>query len=519
MGICLAICAISYCISLNSALSLRMDKEPPYWVTAAMPPAISKIIFGGRQYMVYDFIHNKFAAMGMGIDAQRINAAISELATTPLPLSAKELVLSGDDKGIVVISEIAFNIFGYKVEGVLYIYYLILLISGTIFCYAYRNNPFALLLLASFFLCHRLIQPMIKYDGQLGGLTALRCIPILAFPAVMHCLLFFWEKRVTFLKILMLFIQIGIIVFTVFVRSTAMWELFVIAIIGILALIFNFGPNVNLGSKVYSARCSALLALGASILLMTLLKVHLSYGFPEEYYRGDQIVTRVIWHNIYSGFAFNPNFVQRENLHVDDFTILEATEEYMKQSGRELEWEKVIGPSTDYTTINWASYDALVREMTYEKCKSYPIDCTLTIIWYKPVSLIKNLLWVYGFQKYPPDMDVFVSLHPEIGTVVKNQFIFASDQLDLKRERGAPWVIRLALFALFFAVAGYIYPINSLIYPVLFSVGVLNIGSLAPSLVGYPAPHTIAEIALSVPLLIVCLASLIGKWCSQSLKK
>jgi hypothetical protein len=498
-----------------------MDKEPPYWVTAAMAPALSTIAFDGRQYMQFDFINDKFISMGMGIDANRINSAIEEIIKKPLPSDAREIVLSSDDKGVVVISEMAFLLFGFKVEGVLYVYYLILFVSAVIFSYAYRNNPFALLLLAAFFLCHRLIQPMIKYDGQLGGITALRCIPILAFPALLHCLLYFWEKRVGIIQILLFFLQVGVIVFTVFVRSTAMWEWSIVVLISFVAMAFNIGPLFKIKNRCYSSRWSGNLAtLTGSMILIGALKAHLAYGFPDEYYRGDQIVTRVIWHNIYSGFALNPNFVQRENLHVDDFTILEATEEYMRNSRRGLEWEQVIGPSTDYTTINWSKYDALVKEMTFVKCKQYFSDCALTILWYKPLSLIKNLLWVYGFRKFPPDMDVFVSLHPEIGKVVKNQFIFASEQLDLNHERGVPWILRIALYALFFAIVGYLYPRKDLIYPVLSSVIILNIGSLAPSLIGYPAPHTIAEIALSVPLLLICFASLIGaKFSAPSKRK
>ena len=112
-------------------------------------------------------------------------------------------------------------------------------------------------------------------------------------------------------------------------------------------------------------------------------------------------------------------------------------------------------------------------------------------------------------KKYPPNIDLFVSKHQEIGTVVKEQFIFTSNQLDRYGERGFYWILRISFFALLFYLLARIYPCKEKAIPVVATSGILFFGSMVPSIVGYAAPHTIAELALTTPLFLVTLASLL----------
>ena len=41
------------------------------------------------------------------------------------------------------------------------------------------------------------------------------------------------------------------------------------------------------------------------------LQFYRSVAYPIEYQLGEQIITRPFWHNIFSGFAFHPQFSQR----------------------------------------------------------------------------------------------------------------------------------------------------------------------------------------------------------------
>ena len=505
--ICLSI--TTFFISFNAALKLKMDTEPPYWVWAAVPPAFSNVAFGTRRFMTLDFIHIKFNDGTINTSAATINKGMAELKNVKKTSEMKELTMPGEDKGIVILIELAFKLFGFKVEGVLYIYYLILGFAGIIFAFAYRHNPYALLLLATFYFCHRLILPMIKYDGQLAGVLALRCIPLLALIPLLHCILFFFEKKIRLLQFVLAFFQIGLLTFIIFVRSTTVWMFALIVIISIIVLILRKEPNLINLEKYQYKRYPAALILTFLVFFYSTLNLFLHRGLPDEYYSNGQIATRVFWHNIYSGFAFNPNFSSREHLRIDDFTTLEAVEKFLNDNGRANEWTVINGPSQNYTTISWAPYDLVVRELVVDRCSSYFLDCITAFFWYKPIAMIENIAWVYGFKQYPPNIDLFVSKHHEIGTVVKEQFIFTSNQLDRYSERGLYWILRIFFFALLFYLLARIYPCKEKAIPVVASSGILFFGSMVPSIAGYAAPHTIAELALTTPLFLVTLASLL----------
>ena len=48
------------------------------------------------------------------------------------------------------------------------------------------------------------------------------------------------------------------------------------------------------------------------------------------------------------------------------------------------------------------------------------------------------------------------------------------------------------------------------VHAIVFSVGILMLGSTIPSLIGYPAPHTVGEAALAFTLFGVSLFLLLG---------
>ncbi len=519
--ICLALVLLAFALSLGAALRLKMHTEPPYWVYAAVPPALSKVEYGHERYKSLNFVHDIYFGQLTSNYAKDINRIVADiLAKHPVAEDRSDRILPSDDKGIVVLTEIAFRFFGYRVEGVLYMYYIILGLSAALFTYSYRRNPHALLLLASFLLLHRMILPMIKYDAQLGGITALRCMPVLAMIACMHCILYFFESRVDGKKIAALILQIAIMVFVLHIRSTTMWELALVAGVSVMALLWRKGPAAEQLTRlpVLKNRWPSAAPLTAMIFLLLLLNIHRTYGFPEEYRRNGEAVTRPFWHNIYSGFAFHPAMAERYQLKVDDFTVLLATKQYLLENNRADAWEAAGGNSPNYTGMRWKAYDDAVRDMLIARCTEHFSECMTTFIYYKPLSMIKNVLWVIGWIKLPPDMDIFVSKFPEIGTVVKEQFIETTRQLDRNKERGRMWLRYMSAMIAAFAVLAILRPRRDELMPVIATAGVLAAGSTVPSIVGYAAPHTIAEAALAIPLLVVVLSAGFAIWLKLSAK-
>jgi hypothetical protein len=517
-SICLALVLLAFVVSFGAALRLKMHSEVPVWVYAAVPPALSRVEYGHDRYLSLNFVHDAYYAALKSSYAKDVNKAIEAVVTQYKEAPERsDRILSSDDKGIVVLTEISFRIFGYRIEGVLYLYYIILGLSAALFAYSYRRNPHALLLLASFLLLHRLILPMIKYDAQLGGITALRCMPVLAMIACMHGILFLFETRIDGKKIAALVLQIALVVFVIHVRSTTMWVLALLVGTSLAAIWFRKAPLLEKPAQMawLNGRRLAVIPLAVAVLMVVLLNIHRSFGFPEEYHRNGEAVTRPFWHNIYSGFAYHPAMAERYQLKVDDFTVLLATKQYLLENNRADAWEAAGGNSPNYTGMRWKAYDDAVRDMLFAHCTQYFGECMATLVYYKPLSMIKNVLWVTGWVRHPPDLEIFVSKFPEIGTVVKEQFIEATKQLDRNKERGRKWLRYMAAMIAACAALAWLRPRRDEVLPVLVTAGVLAAGSMAPSIVGYPAPHTIAEAALAFPLLVVISAGGFALWLRQ----
>ena len=221
-SICAGFCIVAFAFSFFSALQLKMHSEIPFWVWHAVSPAFSKVAFDTPRYMTLNAVYDKFIDGTIVGTSYSINGSLDDFLKSKSSLDRSTRIFpSPDDKGIVVFTELAFRIFGLKIEGVLFLYYVVLGFSGLIFAIAYRKNPYALLTLAGFYACHCLMLPMIKYDLELNGITALRCFPILGMVALLHCILFFPQRKVTSIDLVLITLQIVLIVIIIFAVRVA----------------------------------------------------------------------------------------------------------------------------------------------------------------------------------------------------------------------------------------------------------------------------------------------------------
>ena len=74
------------------------------------------------------------------------------------------------------------------------------------------------------------------------------------------------------------------------------------------------------------------------------------------------------------------------------------------------------------------------------------------------------------------------------------------------------WLRYMSAMIAAFVLLAMLSPRKHQLLPVLVTAGVLAAGSAVPSIIGYAAPHTIAEAALAIPLLLVALSAVFAKW-------
>ena len=500
------------------AVEMGFHNRQPVWVVDAIPPVLSEQYYGHqKRYTALAEVQRRFfARVNREVaTAESINAAMRRLAETGTNSAGESYVLLGpDDKGIVDLVGASFRLFGLRTSSILTLYFAILLASSALYVVAFWRSASALLLLAAFLVMFTLVMPMLMYNPQLRSLLALRVLPILSMVACLHALMFVatsLHRRIGVLSVILLALQIALISFTIHLRSTTLWQVATIMGFGVAALVV---PQVvarirRVNVPLLPGR-STLLGAGVATGLMIAgyvgLQVYQATALPEEYRRGDEIATRVFWHNVFTGFAYHPELQGRFKIWLDDVSIMAATRDYLSEIGRADVWRDMGGTETGFEGVKFAKYDPIVRDMLVARCTVFVRECLETFLWYKPVSLVQNLAWLYGFRELPPDLDVADS--PYFGDILKRQFLGTSDGLDRSGRRAYLWTPAALLVIVPFVALLLLEP-RPLAWPTLSAGVALALGATIPTVVGYAAPHTVAEAAIAFGMVIYlggCLA-------------
>jgi len=492
--------AALFAANIGRTVSLGMQDYSPIWVLDAIPAALSDLAFGQRgDYASLKVVSSTYYGYlsNHPHDSRGVAEAVRQvLSLDPSRMSRETILLGGDDKGIVDFVKIAFRLFGYASERIIVVYYLLLFISIALLVLANGETLLPQLIAGTFLAGHYLILPMVFFNLQLQSVLALRFLPVLGMMACLHCLFFVHRPDISSVKLAALAGQAALLLFTVHLRSVAMWEIGVVMIYGAAAWTMSLfrPPSSNNGNRAVVLLPAGLLAAG-----LLALGGYRRLAYDERYLRGDQIATRPIWHNMLSGLAFDPVLADEYKFKVDDLSELRAVGIYLTERGRIEEWKRMGGTSPGYSRIRWASYDPAARDFLFSIIRSQPGEFIAAFAKHRPLALIRQLSWLYGLRREIPDVAVFVS--PELGKAMEIQLTALQKALD---ERGLRFVLwdRLALFAILaFALVLSLDPrppAESGWPPFL----ILAVGSLIPAFIGYPSMHTIAEPALMIASLL-----------------
>jgi hypothetical protein len=536
----LALAAFSFGAVVYRCLALHAPADPGYAVTWGLSAAVSRVAFDHpalyttrtdvareleKALLVH---HNGRSPFGMGSvrNATAINAAIADVVKKVDRNNVTgTLLMHNDDKGIIDLVILCFRLLGYRVEYLTYAVLLLFFLSCAAFATAFFRSGLCLFLLVAFLSGVYLLIPFIVLNPQLQSLLVPRVFSMFSMVACLHCILFALRPSRRWLDVILCVGQALLICAVVHIRSSNLWQVAaVIAASGIAAS----GPllrfALSLARRGLACERSQLwgglgslfpsLILGAGLLG---LNDYRNKNYPAEYHRGDCVLTRPCWHNIYMGLAFSPFFAERDSLRVDDNSEFQAAGKYLINSGRGQEWQDMGGPllTSGQTTTPGAcpgaecpicitKYDKIAREIFLNHCFRHPWQMALAVGWYKPAALARNLGWMVGTRKIPPHLDLF-----NCG-VVDDQYAEMVRLLDQGHYRVAPWhpvvllpVLVAALLCGFRSAGDGRFAVGG--------AAILVCGSFVPPLLCCPTPHYIAEpflgVAVAASLLILLVLS------------
>jgi hypothetical protein len=491
---------ILFTANVIRAHTLGMERPPSMWLVLAIPPALSDLVFGNRDgYTSLKVVNDVFyGSVSMAsINGAMIDRAIlAVMALNPDTVSSRTELLENDDKGLVDLVKSSFRLFGYNATSPLYMYFVLLFLSAFIFALTF-NTPFFHTVLASFLVAHYLFLPTVFYNIQLGSVVTPRFLPVLSMIACLHCILFATRPTLTVLELVALALQVGLLVFVIHMRSVTMWQVAVVGTTTLFALGgLTYRNDFRLTRRALQRFIPAIIPILFLMGGLTGLGAYRSVAYDQRYHREEQILTRVFWHSIFSGLAFNPVIAERYQLKADDVSITRAVGRITTDNGHASEWEAIGGASEGFSKLRWAPYDRLARDAFRDLCLyREPGQCVATLIYYKPLSLMHHLSWVYGFRHDVPDAAIFVS--QDVGNYVERHLDSLKASLDRTGLRFRLWDPIAIFMVISFAVILFATGDSPRTTDVIAGI-ILTAGSTLPTLVGYPSMHTIAEPAIAI---------------------
>ncbi|HZO30381.1 MAG TPA: hypothetical protein VFH48_30795 [Chloroflexota bacterium] len=487
-------------LNVQRISTLGLDDSPPVWVIDAIPPVLSAQFFGHPiRYTSLSTVSDSFyeGLKNRPREAGEIDAVIDEIARLdPAQLDTGYRLLGPEDKGIVDFVAAAFWIFGQKTRAITWLYLIVVLASALALLAAARRSLPIIAWLVAFLLAHALLMPMVAFNPQLGSYLALRAVPVMSMIACFHLLVYLLQPSVRPVDVTLVAFQALLIVFTVHLRTTAQWQVVIVVLVTLVAITVRTYRDRH-PSIVEALSRQASTAIPLSMLAIGLLGLQLyrALAYPVEYQRGDQILTRGFWHNIVSGLAFHPTFAEREQLRIDDVSIMRAVGRNLIAQGRDDDWVAMGGETPNMAGLRWVPYELAARQFLMQVCRGEPDVCLSNAFYYKPRSLVGLLAWSSGLREVPPDLTQFVSR--DGGGAVRGQMLALNDRLRAEHAFAEPWRVEGLLIGGLLTVALALAPRRDAV--LILTAGLaLAFGSLLTTVIGYPAPWTIVDPAIAI---------------------
>jgi hypothetical protein len=317
------------CLSLFSTIRIGIDRGLPdsigeeSWgrVLFAVGAAITQMEHGGYGYTIAGVIESVLTSAGLTGDPklladlgvkfpdnlhspELINSAIDKAVHFKWLFNPNEAIRGsgGDDLGLVDYARLSFRLFGYRIQSLFVLYFLILGISVLAFLWAFRMQPGFMLLAATASTAQVLLFASILFDrSNLGTIADPRFLSVLAIIPGMHlaCLIIS-KSRPTPINIGLAVLQSVILIFAFWIRSTAIW---VLAALSLLAIAVALWKILQRRFNWRALWCWGIL-LGVWALQASLGSIALH---PVYRHKGE-ISHHVVWRSLFYQLQFHPRW-------------------------------------------------------------------------------------------------------------------------------------------------------------------------------------------------------------------
>ncbi|MCP4985878.1 MAG: hypothetical protein GY928_07375 [Colwellia sp.] len=252
----------------------------------AVSIAISEMKYGLTGYTGYTnilkiFLEDLgiFPVSGFDIYNNKIKKALSYDSFNNLKSGGLHLIWN--DVGMVNYFKLAFKLFGYKIQSLFYLYFLLFTVSLCFFIVTFSSQIRLLNILLLFVCSHFVIVMATTIAGGELQVSNVRFFPVLTIlPTFYITLLILGEHKINLLTISGTIIQTAILILIISVRSSAAYQLMFLLCISFLAFLWYWKRMKRFKEALIKIQ---FLPLAIVFIAFLLLKLHLVTGLHPLY--------------------------------------------------------------------------------------------------------------------------------------------------------------------------------------------------------------------------------------------
>ena len=402
------------CLSFFGAIRMGIDRGLPdsigeeSWgrVLFAIGAAITEMEHGGYGYTIASVMETVLTSAGLTGDPkiladlgvkfpdnlhspELINAAIDKAVHFKWPFNPNEAIRGsgGDDLGLVDYTRLSFYLFGYRIQSLYVLYFVILAISVTSFLWAFRAQPGFLLLAATACAAQVLLFASSLFNQSNLGTTAdPRFLSVLAIIPGMHlaCLIIS-KSRPTPINIGLAVLQSVILIFAFWIRSTAIWVLTALSLLAIAVALW----------KILQRRFNwrALWCWGILLGVWGLQAFLGSTALHPVYRDKGEISHHIVWHSLFYQLQFHPRWEenyasQYDHAVYDDLPQVAAKRYLLRNPPPD---PQRVYLTEDHQYLQVAASETYIRKAFFEFFSNDPAFVLETYLIYSPAKIFQLL--------------------------------------------------------------------------------------------------------------------------------
>ena len=314
-------------------------------------------------------------------DGARMNQLMKEASEVAIDPKLAPVILQGNELGLIDYTYWAFKLYGISINALVLFYFTLLFVSVALFFITFRRSRFCLLLLMLYLAAHYFALDYAQTRAIIAIQNS-RFFPVLALlPALYLLLLVVTRARPTLALAAMAAVQTFILMFMVFCRTQAYWEILAIVLAAIV--VTGLRPlrqalfRVNqwpaaIGRSIYETWPAALAAAGVIVLLVY------SGLAPDKAVYSAESKAHLFWHDFFSStVSADPTLYAIYSYNLppfsDDLSYVAATHDLRGRNDAASPIAEVVDGVLDVDI--WKSngaYDGEMRGLYFRVLREHP---------------------------------------------------------------------------------------------------------------------------------------------------